>query len=136
MSAIQKKITKDEFVEVVLNNTDRKTNVELSKMLGISETHFYRLQKEYAIRSKDEVKKYAQLYTAELMQMLRSNAKKGSDRAIQLLLEMGESYTPSNKLDMKATLSIEYNIGTVKTPMDAGLSPVNKLETGEQKLIK
>jgi len=58
-------------VEVVLNNTDRKTNVELSKMLGISETHFYRLQKEYAIRSKDEVKKYAQLYTAELMQMLK-----------------------------------------------------------------
>ncbi len=136
MSEIQKKVTKEEFIEAIINNTDNKSNAQLADELGISHRHFYRLQEEYAIRSKDEVKKYAQRFTSEMVQLLRKNANKGSDRAIQLLLEIGEAYTPSNKLDVKGTMSIEYSVGQIRTPIDAGLSPGKQVKSSEQKQVK
>ena len=53
----KRKISKKEFTEVIINNIDGKTNKELALEMGISDRHFYNLQDEYAIRTKDEVKK-------------------------------------------------------------------------------
>jgi len=136
MRESKKKITRTEFIETIINNTDGKTNVQLAREMGISDRHFYNLQDEYAIRTKDEVKKYAQRFTSEMVHQLRKNAKNGSDRAVQLLLELSETYVPSNKLDLKASMNIEYLVGIIKTPLDAGLSPNKQVKAGKQKQLE
>jgi len=136
MEEFKRKVTKEEFTEAIINNEDNKTNEELAKEMGVSKSQFYRYQDEYAIRTKDEVKKIAQRFTSGIVQQLWKNVKNGSDRAAQLLMEIGETYTPSNKLDLKATMSIEYSVGLVRTPIEAGLSVNNMIKTGEQKQLK
>ena len=105
-----------------MNNDDNLNKKEMAAKLGISTPYFYKLLREYRIKSKAELKTYIEPHVPELIEQLRKNAKKGSDRAIQLLLEMGEAYTPSNKVDLKGSMVINYNTGSVKTPQDAGLS--------------
>ncbi len=136
MSIFKCKISKEEFIEVIVNNIDGKTNLELAEEMGISKGTFYKLQDEYAIRTKDEVKKLVQRFTSELVTQLRKNAKNGSDRAVQMLMELGEIYTPSNKLDVKGTVSVLYAVGVIRTPIDAGLSPGKKIKSSEVKQIE
>jgi len=137
MTELERGVTKEQFLNAVLNNELNHTNKELAKDLGISESMFYRLQREYKIESKAEVKSIIERYVAELIGQLRRNARKGSDRAIQLLLEMGDKYTPANKVDLSKKLIINYNIGSLKVPENAGTGklpnqPQVPIESSEQ----
>ena len=131
MSILEKKVTRERFLELVMNNEDGLNKKEMATKLEISEQYFYKLLREYRIKSKAELKTYIEPMVPELIDNLRKSARKGSDRAAQLLLEMGEQYTPSNKVDLKGSMNINYSTGAVKTPTNAGVRGKNK-ESSEQ----
>lgn len=129
-------VKKEEFIQALINNTDNKTKEQLAEDMGISKSQFYRYQKEYTLSSKEEVRKIAQSLMPEVLVNLRKSAASGSDRANQLIAEMAEMYTPSNKMDIKGTMQVMYQVGLVRTPMDAGLSPDKQVKSNEQRQLK
>lgn len=138
MADLEKKVTKEEFIQAIMDNTDRLNNIELAKEMGIHIQTFYRYQKEYKIKDKTELREYVRRYIPELIEQLRANARKGSDKAIQLLMEITGVYTPANKVDMSKRLTINYNIGNLKVPEHAGTGklpnqPRVSIESSEQK---
>ena len=115
------KITREMFIEAVVNNDSGKINKELAGELGISEKTFYKLQREYKISKKDEARGIAQRFTGEIISHLRRNSKKGDTGASKVILEISEIYEP-RKLDKQGQMQVNFFISGLKVPKDAGRS--------------
>ncbi len=105
-----RKVSKIKFLEILMNNEEGLTNLEIAAKLGISEQHFYNLRKKYATEIRDASILLAQQYAVAQVLNLRKNAISGDTPASKILLEMADAYV--NKSEIRADVSM----GIIQVP--------------------
>ena len=102
-----KKITKKEFLEALENNENGLSDGELATKLGIHRNWFCELRKRYREDIREAGLRLAKALVLEQMANLRRNACKGDTRAAVILLEMADAYTPKDKHDHTANITLK-----------------------------
>ncbi len=115
------KVSKEQFIHAIINNTDNKNVEELSTEIGISANHFRNLRKKYKLVEKEHIKEIAQEYSLEQMTNLRVSAKEGNVKAMCTLLELAELYDPHKKAGEQGQMQVHFYISGLNVPKNAGL---------------
>ena len=116
-------LTKKQFIDLIVNNTDNKSVEEMAALVGVSTRQFYRYEREFKLTSKVELKEIAQRYSMEQIANLRRMAAnpKGDSRAAAILLQIAELYEPRSK-QVQRQQQINFYISGLNVPKNAGLS--------------
>ena len=110
---MSKKVTKEKFIQVIENNRDGLTNVELAALLKISVSYFYKLRHEHLEEIKIHTVELAKSLALEQVTNLARNARKGDTAAAKTILEMAGAYIPASKQKLEVAAS---NIGVIQVP--------------------
>jgi len=110
---MSKKATKEKFIQVIENNRDGLTNVELAALLKISVSYFYKLRHQHLEEIKNYAIEYAKSLALEQVANLARNSRRGDTAAAKTILEMAGAYIPASKKKLEVAAS---NIGVIQVP--------------------
>ena len=94
---MERKVTKEEFIQVIENNEENLYDYQLAEKLGITPVWFCQLKKEYKEDIRDLAKEMTIKSAAEMVNMLLSLARHGDTSAARIsaaksVLEMAGVY--------------------------------------------
>ena len=118
---MNRKVTKNMFLEVIENNTDNKPDYELARELSISREWFSKLKKRHMGEITRLATDMAKLMAVRAVNDLIRQSKNGNTSASRILLEMAGAYTPSQK-----------HIGDQKQPLRVLVLPERELIEEQQ----
>jgi len=84
------KVTKKQLIEALENNTDNKSDGQIAIELGITREWLCKLKKRYQQDLKQAAYELTNRIVLEQVNNLRRNAKAGSDRAAEILINMNK----------------------------------------------
>lgn len=93
------KVTKEQFLQAIVNNDDNLNNLQLAAKLGISEQYFYELRDKYSTNIRQFVKKSVRSMLPEQVRNLQKNAKSGDTSAAKYLIELDNQFHLEDTLD-------------------------------------
>jgi len=104
-----KKVTRRQFIEIIENNVDEKTDRQLAVELGITHEWFSKLKSRYKADIKDAARAIIQKNTVTLVNCLIRNAKNKDSQAAKILLDMEKA------LDLEVAIKeLQADIAKIK----------------------
>jgi len=104
-----KKVTRRQFIEIIENNVDEKTDRQLAVELGITHEWFSKLKSRYKADIKDAARAIIQKNTVTLVNCLIRNAKNKDSQAAKILLDMEKT------LDLEVAIKeLQSDIAKIK----------------------
>jgi len=112
---MERKITKEEFIEVLENNEEGLYDYQLAKKLGITPDWFCILKKKYKEDIRDVAKEMAIKSAIEMVNLLKSEARRGDTSAarisaIKTYLEMAGVHSSKHILEGSEDTPILFDI--------------------------
>jgi len=93
------KVSKNRFIDAIVNNEDGLNNDEISSQLGISRQYFYKLKKKWKDELRDAARQIALNYATQAVKDLLKQSQDGKTNATTALLELAEVKTQKSLLD-------------------------------------
>lgn len=112
---MEKKISKEEFIQIIENNEEGLYDYQLAEKLGITPIWFSQLKKKYKEDIRNIAKEMTVKSAAEMVNILKSLAMRGDTSAarisaVKTLLEIAEVYSSKHILEGSEKIPILLNI--------------------------